>query len=92
MESKDTVTKQVEYVANASKANAKKVEVLSAEICSLNKALHLAYASRLMVEDEKASTAAKWESEAKEASAMETNANQEVQLLKKELGKSRILS
>lgn len=52
----------------------------------------MAYASRLMVEDEKASTAAKWESEAKEASAMEIDANQEVQLLKKELGKSRILS
>ena len=46
MESKDTVTKQVEYVANDSKANAKKAEELSADIFFLKKALDSAYASR----------------------------------------------
>lgn len=85
MESKATVAKQAEEAVKASKANAKKAEELSAEMCSLKEALDSAYASRSMVEDEKAASAAKWESEAKEATAMATKANQEVQLLKKEL-------
>lgn len=65
MDSKDTTTKQGMDAVNASKANAKKSEELSVEICSLKEALNSAYVLRSMVEDEKVAIATKWESEAK---------------------------
>ncbi|KAF3792963.1 putative WEB family protein [Nymphaea thermarum] len=90
IEAKSSALLRAENATKIAQENAKKVEVLGAELVQLRNALDEARASQLAFREEKASVDAWWESKAKEASILVENLTSEAESLKQELKKAKM--
>ncbi|XP_031482542.1 WEB family protein At3g02930, chloroplastic-like [Nymphaea colorata] len=90
IEAKSSALLRAENATKFAQENAKKVEVLTAELDQLRDALNEARASQLAIREENASIDAWWESKAKEASILVENLTSEAESLKQELKKAKM--